>query len=239
MNGQLKEMRQETYVSCLSAQIARSTLQEIEAGAVDSHNLATGSILQAAAVTRGEAAQMEISLENNGEVALRDTGELGILYSFKNVGNTPAINVHLRMMAVVISKGSEPDFRYAPHSWVERGTVDPIKVGEPPNFRMPVAVLDGLSDKGKIFTSTESAEIRTGINKRIFFYARMDYWDIFGVKHWTQYCADARPTDLSHWKIPKCAAYTRTDTNQVIAKSESPPAPTSTPEEVVCKKPED
>jgi hypothetical protein len=240
MRGQLKEMRKATYVSCINAQTARNTLQEIQAGTGDSHNLATGSILQAAAVTRGEAAQEEFSL---GEMPVRIHGYLAVMWGTDNVGRTPANNVQIRMMAVVVDKGNEPDFRYGRNAWDDVGTQPPVSPANLPTLQ-PQVILDDSLTNPKVFTPQEQDDIVSGVNKRIFFYGRVDYVDIFGVKHWTQYCRKAMgsvPDESGKWPIPKCAAYNRTDTNQIIAKSTAAPAttPIATPEEVVCKKPDD
>jgi hypothetical protein len=246
---QLCEMRKVTkasesaaYAACVSAKIARSTLQEIQAGGTDSHNLAAGSILQAAAVTRAEAAQIKISAPTNQLPIFRDVPGGGqvveVPFTIVNIGKTLAIKIRSDVRAVIVDrtmdKSAEPDFKFTKLDFVNTGTLD--ATDRP--VVLPLFVFE-KGDERRIFSAAERAEILNGVNKRLFAYSRITYIDIFGVTHWNQRCMIFPSTGTDFWRIPKCSAYNRTDTNQAITQTASAPPAVATPEEVACKKPED
>jgi hypothetical protein len=116
MSGQLEEMKNSTkaseraaYASCLSAQLARSTLLEIQAGSADTHKLAIGSLTQAAAATRSEAALMKLKF---GELSPPEPLILGAKLQIENVGKSAAFDVKIETEIRVMDIGKEPDFTY-------------------------------------------------------------------------------------------------------------------------------
>jgi hypothetical protein len=237
MTGQLTEMgrstkaaREAAYAACKSAQIANQTLKEIQSGSVDSHNLAIGSIMQAAAVTRGEAAQIRMSPPEKNNV-VPTNHFLGDNEEVSNIGKTAAINVRGLLQVVVEDGKQEPDFTFS--KFANRMNTGTISPGDKPRL-ITTYVVEGM--KPKRFTDGEFIEIEMAETKRIFIYGRITYLDIFGVRHWMKICrvVVSRTED----RIPKCAAYNQTDLNQVIPRPNQLPSEAKSIEDVSCKRPQ-
>jgi hypothetical protein len=243
MSGQLTEMQRSTraareaaYTACVSAQIARSTLVEVQNSGNDSHNLALGSVAQAIAVSRGESAQLKFILGNvfSGTTQENDHA-LGQVIGISNVGRTSAMNIKGRIQIEVLEKGTEPIFKYPTPSHLDTGELD---VGETPEKRTYYVLT--APGKHKRFTQDEINEIRSQVHKSTFTYGRMTYSDIFGVKHWVQVCRimASEGVTLNSPPIPKCASYNKTDTNQVIPVPQYSSASKVMPDDIKCVKPE-
>lgn len=214
--------RQTDQLLCLyQRQLERLTEQ-----ARDTHDIAVGSLIQAAAVTRAEAGQIKI--DRNGVNLTPSLGkELGNSISIANIGNTSALNVRFKSMIKIVKEGKEPKFVYSDPTpnHAETGFVS---TGD--SSTMSIYAWDG---KNKLILSNEDyGHLKEGA-EYVVEYGRVTYQDIFGNSHWTQFCLhfDASNTDPnSH---PKCAAYNRTDSTPVFKESvkevQSIPKPPKTP----------
>jgi hypothetical protein len=238
MGGQLVQMRNSTkasqdaaYAACESARVARSTLVEIRAGGNDSHNLSLGSIAQAMAVTRSEAAHLRFSVLNQLSI---DDNRVGKTIQISNIGKTTALNTRGKARVVFLNRGEEPDFTYLPKSVWNKGNLEP---GEPPEGNVFYITNDTTE---KYFTWDEIQQALELKEKRIFAYGRMTYTDIFGVDHWVQYCGVSVPPkpEPKPVRIPKCAAYNQADKNQIMNFPSAAAKPPAIPDEIVCRKPE-
>ena len=226
------------YSACVSAQIARNTLLEIQAGRNDSHDLAVGSITQAAAVTRAEAAQME---EVSGDKRIDwnvdpNNGIIVFLWDVRNVGKSSALNVKMKAQVSILELGIEPDFHYRlpPINTIRTGSYFPDQ-----NKEWQLKISDKNGNR-MVRTDPMFIDLNKG-HGYLSVYGRVIYQDVFGAPHWLQFCSHhmfpMRETDA---KFPKCAAYNQTDEGSLPKKvtNDTVPVPT-TPPEITCKAPEE
>jgi hypothetical protein len=189
---------------------------------MDAHNLSLGSIAQAAAVTRAEAAQLKITfVPHNSEPQIGDEGQIADYYSVTNTGKTIATDVKGTVRLVMVDRTKdetkEPDFRYVPHNSFDIGAMD----SSDPESILNTAIMNrnGIEK----FTRKNIEAVNKGEKKRLFMYGEVSYLDTFGVRHWSRKCEQ-----LLHgygvWRVPKCAAYNRADDNQVISPPKERPA---------------
>jgi hypothetical protein len=248
MNKQAGEMkatttatREAAYTACLSAQIARSTLAEIQSGSGDTHNLSISSVTQAITSGRAESAQLRFNLMGyfhaDGTTDKAGTGKIvGQYFNLSNVGRTAALNVHFKIQIQILDKGKEPNFSYPMAFSGDTGQLDSAQVAE----RRTIWVRDS-SRKPQFFTDSELADVVKAIDKITFTYGRVTYLDMFGVSHWIQVCRVMEPPidTITQTSIPKCAAYNKADTNQIIpTPSLESPKPLELPREIPCKNPD-
>ena len=127
-----------------------------------------------------------------------------------NTGKTPAKDVHGNIVVGVFKKVESLDFTYSPghaHYFVQAGTIFP-------NGTITES-FEGIQhdiDKAEaiILTPSLRGELFSG-ESLLIVYGRMDYSDIFGVKHWTTYCRYVlHPERISD----QCTRYNDTDSNQ-------------------------
>ena len=248
--GQLGEMktttkasREAAYAACISAQLARNTLQEIRSGSGDTHNLSVSSVTQAITSSRSESAQLRFNLLNffraNGTTTKNGGGLVfGEYFSISNVGRTAARNIKGKIQIEIMDKGKEPDFRYPSPFKISTGQMDSVETPE----KQVIWVQDSAG-RPHFFSDQELSDVQKMEEKVTFTYGRMTYFDVFGISHWIQVCRMMVPETtntliVARPREPKCAAYNKADTNQVLPspKLEIPP-PSELPTEIVCKNP--
>jgi len=230
------------YAACLSAKIARDTLVEIQSGSADTRNAAIGSITQAAAVTRAEAAQLAVVAKSVINVVPQQ--QIDIPFPLRNIGKTAALNIKIDLVSQLMDKGHEPSFIY-PEQLTHHSTTGNL-------FPYAPEVSNDLQQSPRPFTMLEAKYeklLPTGAQVDSYYsgttyisiYAKVIYDDIFGVRHWLQFCswADraARYTPKDH---QKCAAYNKTDTNEIVRViATAPEKVPQSPEEISCPSLED
>jgi hypothetical protein len=234
MGGQLSEMQKSTkaaheaaYIACVSAQIARGTLLEIQSGGLDTHSAAVGTILQAVAVTRGEAAQLVVVYES-----LKAGTDVDITFPFqiKNVGKTVAKNVKAVYEPSVLDVGKEPNFRYSAKSY-NHGEIGAQNPGDE-SGTIPNYVWDG---DNRVKYSVSNMKNFGDAKAYLSIYGKITYSDIFGVKHWTTFCNHRFGVVASVYG--KCAAYNQTDSNKAIESPKSIPKDPDSIPKVTCVDP--
>lgn len=243
MNGQLEQMQTATrvaeqgaYVACENARIARSTLIEIRSGGVDSHNLSVGSLGQAAAVTRAEAAQIKMSqVPDPSSITNGQPINIGIVV--QNIGKSAAHKMHLQLQIIRMETGKEPDFRY-PISPMNEFWIGSIF----PNDSFPYQVTMATKDHRSVPIS--DPEYKLFISKKIYFsvYARLTYVDIFGINHWIHFCGRYGHDPRTQYSVryPKCAAYNNTDDIPIPkGASSAVTVANDLPPEITCKPPKE
>jgi hypothetical protein len=248
--GQLKEMRKATkesarsaYAACENAQIARSTLLEIQSGRNDAHGVAVSSIYQAVAATPSDSATLTPYID---PISLRLNGSIAFLFRFQNTGRTAARNVRFLARVIFVGRNEDPDFSYPPlrtgHMNIGRMYSGASSYAGDRNLQPSISV---LNDDGSVFKAgtQDLSDFNEG-KKDAIAYGTITYSDIFGVKHWTRFCTvNQRLSDVGvvlDSGHKKCADYNRDDTNQTISYTESPNTPqAATFQEVNCVKPRD
>jgi hypothetical protein len=231
MDKQLREMKssgdQTKYLLCLN----QKQLAQMERQTANSHDLAVGSLAQAAAVTRGEAAQIKI--ERQGIFFPFQIGKPMIVgISLANIGATSALNFRIQGILEILDKDKEPSFRYP-------GDPDPhdLEVGFlAPREPIPWAVTAWDGKEKRVFTSDDDARMKASTAYAVT-YGRMTYRDIFGKSHWETYCVASKAPKA--WAIDhtKCAAYNRVDSEPIVQESPKPLAPDQESPDKPCELP--
>jgi hypothetical protein len=252
---QLHEMRKSTtaatraaYAACVGAQISRSALLEEQAGSIDTHSLAIGSIAQAAAVTRAEAAQIKITF--NLAAPIRPDMKTAAVITVENIGKTAAHDVKIQREFHLMDTGIQPDFHYSGNRLnIDRiGSIfpnDPHKIFSAVT-KPGVAIPTTLADFEASISTLSESDYKRYVSGDAYFasYGRITYKDIFGTSHWVQWCdhvdylgkIESRESIANH---KKCGAYNSTDNQSLVSNQSSTPVPPITlPPEVDCLKPE-
>lgn len=247
--GQLSEMRKATkesarsaYAACENAQIARSTLLEIQSGRGDAHDVANASIYQAIAATQSESAVLTPFID---PLDVRVNENIAFLFRFQNFGRTAAKNVRFTARVVFLGRDGDPDFSF-PQSQTAHMSIGRMYSGGSSyaGDRSLQPSISVLSKGGSVVRADaqDVSDFNTG-RKDAIAYGTITYSDIFGVQHWTHFCTvNQKLVDVGVVRNSghtKCSAYNRDDTNHAIYNvNPNTPQPSILPE-VNCVKPED
>jgi hypothetical protein len=126
-----------------------------------------------------------------------------------NIGKTPAKKIAIDIIATVLKKGEEPSFDFSvghPHSTVHIGVLFP-------NAPVPVTVQVvryGPKTPEVILPSPELQQEIVNNESFIIFYGKIYYFDVFGVSHWTSFCAGS---GSAMGDMKKCVDYNDVDSN--------------------------
>lgn len=126
-----------------------------------------------------------------------------------NTGKTPAKHVEGDIIATVLKKGEEPSFDFStghPHNKIRTGVIFP---NGPFNVTIPVVRYGPHSEETIVPTPQLRQEIATG-ESYIVFFGKISYVDIFGISHWTSFCAAA---GSAMGDVKKCVSNNDVDDN--------------------------
>jgi len=241
--GQLSQMRKATnaaalgaYIACENAQIARSTLLELQAGGIDTHGFAVASTYEAMAATQAESATITVTLRPE---PIQVNKTIDFSFQFQNTGKTTAKNVTVKAITVFLPRNQDPDFSY-PHLRIGRLSIGSLypREGSHPGIYISAKNEDASL---KIATDADSIDYQKG-RKDAMVYGIVSYTDIFGVNHWSRFCGvnqhleEGLMKDTGH---TKCAAYNKDDTNHPVYNANpNTPQPVVIPE-IECVKPKE
>jgi hypothetical protein len=130
---------------------------------------------------------------------------------YTNSGKSPAKNVTVRFWFEAVPAHQEPAMRCAvPYLMGTTGVLFP-GFGDDYNVNWERCITNP-ADRRPIIVNHTDAENLNGGNSFIIVYGRIDYSDVFGVRHWTTSC---------HWKAfrgggytaKRCADYNNVDNN--------------------------
>ena len=219
---------QAAYAACVSAQVAAESLESSDKASIDTHNLSLGSVAQAAAVSRAESAQLAVLIQNIPNVS-SILGK-GMPYLIENFGKSPALRVRVVVELRLVLAGTEPPFKFTKGSpnWGNTGAFGP---GVPAEQR--AWLFDGT--KRVDFSPQDVADIDAG-RKYVYLYGRLTYSDIFGVKHWTNFCQHYWGPNNNTGDYPKCFAYNTNDTNMLLPINLEQEQPAKPMNPIPCKK---
>jgi hypothetical protein len=238
------------YDACMSAKIARQTLLDYEAGAVDAHSVATGTIAQASATISSESGVLSLGTGTinpaytSGLVDFQGKwNKFGIAFSYSNVGKSAVKSARIKFTVQLLPRGVEPD----PHSKNTYYDFAKATILQPGPASLTNPNIIDQNGKFLVPNDTQVADFKSGITY-IASFGRADYEDTFGVKHWQTFCGyfdNAIPevqdspakTKLQH---EKCTDYNSADSNLLypIPQAASGPRPSNKAvEEIVCTPP--
>ena len=129
-----------------------------------------------------------------------------------NTGRTPAKNVEINIVATVLNKGDKPDLsHFGPGRAYNKVIAGAIFANAPITMTIPVVHYGPFQSENIVPDDTLRQDIANG-KRFISLYGRVDYWDVLGVKHWTQFCTGYGPA-ISDGLID-CIRYNDVDTNE-------------------------
>jgi len=129
-----------------------------------------------------------------------------------NSGKTPARQVEVDIVATVLSKGEEPNLGHFSvgysYNHVYSGAIFP---NSPIPLTIPVVRYGPNAPETIVPDEHLRQDIESG-KRFISFYGRVTYYDVLGVRHWTQFCTGYGPAILESLK--SCIKYNDVDTNE-------------------------
>jgi hypothetical protein len=216
LQQQTAAAQQAAKAACINAQIARNALFVAQAGARDSHNIATASIQQAMASIQAQGAFVVHDIRELR--AIPGGGPIQVPFGVKNVGKSDAFGVDFRGYAILLPKDKEPDFSYKHASAAHEGSgILKPEDSTTPSSNPNVAGLHSINvygEDGVIRNADQpTMESLQALRTHIVVYGRVTYKDSFGIAHWGTFCVDENLTDTRRTYTdykgagPKCAAY--------------------------------
>jgi hypothetical protein len=234
MNLATQASRDAAYAACVSAQISRETLRQVQASTMDTHQAAISSVNQAATAMESEVAHIFILRTPNTK---HDLGTPVIVpLTIKNSGRGPALNLYLQIESSFLDRGKEPDFSFSkkPLNYERTGYVLP---DDPPTtFNLPV------DEDGKhLAWDTQKVEALGAGEIYLSSYGKISYKDNFGRSHWVQFCFHMeRAGTMEPGMFKKCAAYNKLDTTSLEFAPAAAVLPTNNLlDNIVCVAPKD
>lgn len=134
-----------------------------------------------------------------------------IVIQIQNTGKTPATGVEGNYIATVLKRGEKlalDDFRIGhAHNKLYVGALFPNS----PVPMTSVVVRYGPSISESIVPDDALRQDIANGNRFIIFYGKITYNDVFGARHWTQFCTGTGVAMLE--KLKECIAYNDVDHN--------------------------
>jgi hypothetical protein len=236
----MAEMRRATaasevaaYASCLGSQTARSIMMQMKGGAVEQRLAApsSGSALQTISATEAQAAQIQFNVEKTTSVDVH----VPVLFhlAIENVGKSPALNAKVWGAVKVLDSSQEPDFKLAEPALSKEAIApgDPAKV-----------ILYSADSSGLVIPLNDATyqQVKSGA-AYVVAYGRVVYTDIFGVRHWAEFCHNITEPAGAGKHLNKCAAYNGAGVIDPIARPSRLPMPSQnasmTLPEISCQLP--
>lgn len=136
-----------------------------------------------------------------------------------DIGKTVAINIVGHAVGMVMSKGASPAFDQftVGHAYINIYTGAVYPNAQPP-LDVPFKILN-YDDQQMKFTTpvVPTPELSRQINetkeKFIILFGRIEYCDVFGVKHWATFC-NGTGDALAPEGVRECINYNRADNNE-------------------------
>lgn len=231
MDGQLREMKGSGEQTDTLLCLYRQQLTQMRIQTANSHDLDVGTLTQAAAVTRAEAAQVKVERQSiRFQFPVGKPMIVGV--ELANIGATSALNFRIQGILEILDKDKEPDFRYPGNPDPHDLQVGFLASGEPIHW----AVTSWDGKEKRVFTIDDEARMQASTAYAVV-YGRMTYGDIFGKSHWETFCVASsapKPWTIDH---TKCAAYDRVDSEPVVQETPKPLAPTQEVPDKPCELP--
>lgn len=129
-----------------------------------------------------------------------------------NTGKTPALNYVLESLIKILPIKQEPVFDYSQgdHGRNNGGILYPADTRDMEASTYAKDAWTKPQPEKLALSRTDYERFLAGKNY-IIVYARVTYWDIFGVKHWTHFCNWS--TYAPRTPATKCSEYNRVDGN--------------------------
>lgn len=219
MEKQLGEMRgtgrQTDQMICLyGKQVA-----ELQQQASDTREFAIASTDQAIAVTESQRAELELKA---WPATVASEKIISVPFLVTNIGKTPATDIDLKIVSVLMARTKEPDFSY-PNSRRAEARMSRLGAGEPmgtPDGDGRAALSAVRTEKGEVLRANSSIVSDYEHGKTdVITYAEVTYRDVFAVKHWLRSCRPSQkfePGGFINSGHKKCAAYEGTDSNRLV-----------------------
>lgn len=230
------------YQACLGAQISRGALLEASRVGIDTHQAALAAIYQGMVATESEAAYIIPSIEPQRIVLGKPAG---FIFEFKNGGKSPALDVKAKIRVVIIPRSEDhPEFVY-PRGFTTQIDTPQLVEGESPATlkHFNTVFVRGKQPGPLIVTPSLYFDIQTG-SKDLILFARINFHDKLGVKHWRTICRTSQSSDdpnaVAGGAAHKgCKDYNKEDSNTILPKPTNYIVPTQGFPDIECLKPTD
>ncbi len=160
-----------------------------------------------------------VTVQPKGPFQIVPGGQLGIPFTLINTGKTPARRIHAEMWAGFVPVNSQGDMtEKGPRLEMETGDLFPNNVNVVEIFKGAEIIRQRRTSPGGHDTEAwpiEAAEVQDFDQNRVYAagYMVVSYYDIFGVRHWTRFCAFIQPPNRQA-DTSKCVAYNGEDDNE-------------------------
>jgi hypothetical protein len=221
------------YSACVSAQVARTALIEVQRSGDDAHESARAASAQAVAALRAEAAVMTTAFSEQPLMDGSNDEAIRVIMNVTNTGKTDARKFVVNAASVFIPANEDPEFVYRPHHFSANGRV--LAPGNDLTGGMGItadrtrgASVSVRNDDGSDYKAKpwDVSDYQKG-EKDVVIYGSITYGDIFGIQHWSHFCRSyqrfpGRGGKLINSRHSKCANYNDDDENSVILRKEAP-----------------
>jgi hypothetical protein len=230
---QLQQMEKQTtaaesssYAACMSAQIARQTLLEVQSGEADTHGAASATVAHATVTVRLDSPLFSfvptITYQSPVQEEPKNWDGVHFALAIFNVGLTAAKRVRVKYATQLLPQADDPSLFDSSIRYDSAQT----GVATPNAFQGgPVSAgLRYLDKHGKPIgplNREQLEDLRTGKLYLVIF-GRAEYGDTFGLDHWQTFCAmvDRFQSDLTALPSKKmrhgvCGDYNDMDKNLI------------------------
>jgi hypothetical protein len=159
-----------------------------------------------------------VAVQPKGPFQIIPGGQLGFPFTVINTGRTPARHIHAEMWAKFIPVTYQGEMiEKGPRLEMEAGDLFPNNVNVIEIFKGEEIIRQRTITPGGHETEAwpiETAEVRDFDQNKTYAigYLVVSYDDIFGVRHWTRFCAFLQPPSRKA-DTGKCVAYNGEDDN--------------------------
>jgi hypothetical protein len=233
-NATLNEMRRATaasgeaaYAACIGNQTVRNMLLQMKPNSAAARSLAASNPLPQPATASPDAAQVVFDVEKSTGVSVN----MPVLFhlGLQNVGKSAALNAKVWGAVRVIDAGQEPDFKYDELS-LDKASISPGE-GE------AKLVLYTTSEGGVApLTDAQYQRVKSGA-AYVVAYGRAYYKDVYGVRHWAEFCHAITPAGS---RSGKCSGYNGSGiTDAAEQRSPAMQSASVTVPEIACELPKE
>jgi hypothetical protein len=254
MDDTYKEIRWQTYYSCLNAQAAQSALAQLQINAADTYSATAATIQQAAAGVESQRSYISFDFRFPTENEVFNN-QLDIPFSLKNGGKSSTGDLDGWFTAVLLKNDESLTFTQklnrvtTPNFRIDAGQEIPGKRDpQVPQFYPPTPYIVVYDSSGRTIPGTSQAAsnfLHATSSDTVFVYGHFQYSDFAGV-HRIRFCHPVYATqaNASHHTTAQeevCEKRSKEDDSYSgMPKMISPSPPTAKETETtVCKKPED
>ena len=210
---QFREMKTQTGI--LNAQAQQAATDAVEAGKNVQKQI---EIAQASVkaiqkqMRQDQRAWLQLGLlEDESTTTYEPDKPMEIPLKIVNVGKTPALRLVYAAEVEIVPKDQAPTLKYS----YFHGTNGMVYRDKSIHLTAQTNATNRKQERSDVrpLGRKDYADLSTG-RAYVVYFGKVDYWDIFGVKHWTHFCGWKMPVPVGE-SVPakKCSDYNGADNN--------------------------